>query len=255
MMALVRPAFIAIERNVAPMVVRSGMPNDTFEAPSVMFTPSSSWMSEIVSKVFTTSEVSAPMGMASGSMQDVLDGDAVLARGDVHDLPGELEAPLGLLGDLEFVVRQRDDGGAVALHQRQDRFEPLVLGGHRVDECFALVSRQPGVERLDHRRVDAERQVGQALDQLHRLDHQIDLVGERSPHVDVEHHGATGHLLRDVDLDTRQVTGAQLILEDLATGRVDAFADDAERLVVDRPRPPWRLSGGSCAWRLSWLSC
>ena len=67
MMALVRPAFIAIERNVAPMVVRSGIPNDTFEAPSVMFTPSSSWMSEIVSKVFTTSEVSGPMGMASGS--------------------------------------------------------------------------------------------------------------------------------------------------------------------------------------------
>ena len=64
---VVRPSLIAIERKPAPMVPRSGIPNDTFEAPSVMFTPSSSWMSEMVSSVFTTSEVSAPMGMASGS--------------------------------------------------------------------------------------------------------------------------------------------------------------------------------------------
>ena len=88
------------------MVVRSGIPNDTFEAPSVMFTPSSSWMSEIVSSVFTTRVVSAPIGMASGSstMSSMAMPYSVVATFD--DLAGELQAPLGLLGDLELVVGQ-----------------------------------------------------------------------------------------------------------------------------------------------------
>src|SRR5262249_29855532 len=42
MIALVRPCDMATGRNAAPIVCRSGMPNDTFEAPSVMFTPNSS---------------------------------------------------------------------------------------------------------------------------------------------------------------------------------------------------------------------
>ena len=42
---------------------------------------------------------------------------------------------------------------------------------------------------------------------------------------------------RDVRLDRGEVAGAQLLLELLAAGRVDALADDAERLVVpDRDR-------------------
>ena len=44
------------------------MPNDTFDAPSVMFTPNSAVSSRIVSSVAATSEVSAPTGMASGSI-------------------------------------------------------------------------------------------------------------------------------------------------------------------------------------------
>jgi hypothetical protein len=68
MMALVRPAEIAIGRNAAPMVCRSGMPNETLDAPSVMFTPNSSRSVAIVSSVLSPSVVSAPTGMASGSM-------------------------------------------------------------------------------------------------------------------------------------------------------------------------------------------
>ena len=74
-----------------------------------------------------------------------------------------------------------------------------------------------------------ERQVGERLHERDRLAHQLDLVGERVADVDVEHVGAAGDLLRDVDLDAREVALLQLRLELLAAGRVDPLADHAER--------------------------
>jgi hypothetical protein len=68
MIALVRPDRMAIGRNAAPIDARSGMPNDTLDAPSVMFRPSSSCTSAIVSSVRSTIVVSAPTGIASGSI-------------------------------------------------------------------------------------------------------------------------------------------------------------------------------------------
>ncbi|CAB4994253.1 unannotated protein [freshwater metagenome] len=44
------------------------MPNDTFEAPRVMLTPTCSLMSAMVSRVRFTRDESAPIGIASGSM-------------------------------------------------------------------------------------------------------------------------------------------------------------------------------------------
>ena len=44
------------------------MPNDTLEAPQVMFTPNSSRIWRIVSSVTSDVVVSAPIGMASGSI-------------------------------------------------------------------------------------------------------------------------------------------------------------------------------------------
>ena len=67
MMALVSPQRIAMDKKPAPIVSRSGMPNETFEAPRTMFNPSCWCMSEIVSSVRTTSVVSAPIGIAKGS--------------------------------------------------------------------------------------------------------------------------------------------------------------------------------------------
>ena len=81
--------------------------------------------------------------------------------GDVEDLLGEDEPLVGLHRDLVVVVGQRDDRGAVLLDQREDLRHPVVLGGDRVDQRAALVDRQPGLERLDDRRVDADRQVGE----------------------------------------------------------------------------------------------
>ena len=68
MMALVSPWLMAMGRNAAAIECRSGMPKLTFEAPSVMFTPNSLLISAIVSSVRVGCRVSAPTGMASGSM-------------------------------------------------------------------------------------------------------------------------------------------------------------------------------------------
>ena len=111
---------------------------------------------------------------------DVLDRDAVLLRGHLDDLADEHEPLVGLHRDLVLVVGQRDDRGVEALDQRQDRLHPLVLGGHRVDQGAALVDRQPGLERLDDRGVDADRQVGELLHHRDRLGEQLRLVGQRA---------------------------------------------------------------------------
>ena len=61
---------------------------------------------------------------------------------------------------------------------------------------------------------------------------QLGLVDERDAGVDVEHVGAGRDLGEGVDGHRRQVAAAQLLGERLAPRRVDALADDAERLVV-----------------------
>ena len=68
MIALVSPAAIAIGRNAAFSTWRSGRPNETFDAPRHMFTPSSSRIRRIVASVVVTASVSAPTVIASGSI-------------------------------------------------------------------------------------------------------------------------------------------------------------------------------------------
>ena len=61
---------------------------------------------------------------------------------------------------------------------------------------------------------------------------EVGLVGQRDAHVDVEHVGASHDLGGDVALDGRQVTGAQLLLEDAATRGVDPLPDQAEAVTA-----------------------
>src|SRR4051794_9312013 len=68
MIALVRPAAIAIGRNPAFSTCRSGSPNDTFDAPRHMFTPRLSRIIRMASSVVVTASVSAPTVIASGSI-------------------------------------------------------------------------------------------------------------------------------------------------------------------------------------------
>ena len=232
MIALVRPAVIAIGSQAAPRVCRSGMPNDVLDAPQVMLTPNSSRIRRIVSQVTSDVVVSAPIGIASGSITMSAWAMPYSCGRDPDDLGRQVEPLVGLHRDLVVVVGQRDDRGVVLLDQREDRGEPVVLGGDRVDQRAALVDRQPGLERLDDRGVDADRHVGEALHQLDRPGEQVGLVGERDAHVDVEHVGAALDLGLHVALDRGQVAGAQLLLEDPAAGRVDPLADQAEAPAV-----------------------
>ena len=68
MIALVSPEVIAMGSQVPLRVCRPGMPKETLDAPQVMLTPKSSRMRRITSKVTRLVLVSAPMGMARGSM-------------------------------------------------------------------------------------------------------------------------------------------------------------------------------------------
>ena len=157
--------------------------------------------------------------------------DAVVAGGG-DDLARDVQALLRRLGDAGLVVGQADDRGAVARDEREDLLQALVLAGDRVHERLALVDREAGLERLDDRGVDADRHVGGLGDRAQHGRQQLGLVDERDAGVDVEHVGAGLHLGEGVDGHGRQVAAAQLLGERLAPGRVDALADDAERLVV-----------------------
>jgi len=175
--------------------------------------------------------------------EHVLGRDAVVA-GNRDDLPRDFQPPPGLHRDL-VVVREPDHRCAVPGDDRQDRLQPLVLAGDGVHERLALVGAETGLERLDHRRVDAERHVRQALHERDCLPHQLDLVRQWVADVDVEHVGAAGELLRDVEFDAREVALLQLGLELLAAGRVDAFANHAEwALRSDHDGPRRRLENG-----------
>jgi hypothetical protein len=68
MIALVSPWLWATARNVAPIACRPGMANEVFDAPQVVFTPSSSRSRCRVSTKVVTARGSAPTGIASGSI-------------------------------------------------------------------------------------------------------------------------------------------------------------------------------------------
>ncbi len=159
----------------------------------------------------------------------VLGRDPVVPR-DGDDLLRDLDAASGLHRDV-LGVREPDHGGAVLRDDRQDRVEPFVLAGDRVDERLPLVRLEASFERLDDGRVDAERNVRQLLNERNRLTHQRDFVGERVADVHVEHVGPSLDLLRDISLELREIAGLELGLECLPARGVDPLADDAERLL------------------------
>ena len=89
----------------------------------------------------------------------------------------------------------------VLLDERQHALEPVLLARDGVDERLPLVRGEPGLERLDHGRVDAERQVGVLLDEPHGAGEQLRLVGQGDAHVHVEDVCPAGDLLLDVHDD------------------------------------------------------
>ena len=230
MIALVSPAAIAIGRKAALRTWRSGQTEGDVGRAEAHVDP------ELVADQADRGQRDRDRigGGADGHGQrvddHVLGGDPVVV-GRRDDLARALQALLRRLGDAGLVVGQADDGGAVLGHQRQDLVQALVLGGDRVDQGAALVDRQARLEGLDHRGVDADRQVDGVLDGgEHRLE-QLGLVDQRDAGVDVEHVGAGLGLGQRVGGHGGEVAVAQFLGEDLAPGGVDALADDAEGLL------------------------
>ncbi len=149
----------------------------------------------------------------------------------LHDLACHLETDIRILRDARLVVGDGDHRGTVARHEREHALHLLVLAGDRVDERLALVDVEAGLERLDDRRVDRERHVGDRLHELDRVREDRGLVRERDAGVDVEHLGAGLDLRDRIGHHGVEVAGTHLLGELRAAGGVDPLPDDHERPV------------------------
>ena len=251
MIALVSPAYDAATRNAAFRACRPGSPNEMLEAPSVMLRPYVSRIRLIVSRVTSTACGSAPTVIARGSITMSASGISYSPWTISSSRAQSVEPLVRRRGDPGLVVREADHRSAVLLHQRQHLLEAVALARDGVDERLSPVDREPCIERLDDRGVDADRQVGVLLHELDRACQEGGLVRQRHTHVHVEHVGAARDLILDVLDDLREITRPQGGGERLAPGGVDPLADDAERLVGSRSGPSGTASGARCARRLT----
>ena len=205
----------------------AGSPNATFDAPHVELTRSSSRSRRRMWNTCRPAVAIAPIGITSGSTTTSSRGIPWSAARSTIRLR-HLEPHVRVLGDARLVVGDRHHGGAVLRHQRQHPLQALVLAGHGVDQRLALVRGEPGLQRLDDRRVDAQRDVGHRLHQADRLRQDPRLVGQRDAGVHVEHLRAGLDLGHRVGQHRREVAGRHLRGQLLAPGRVDPLADQHE---------------------------
>ena len=179
-----------------------------------------------------TTWVSAPIGMASGSMTmssiampySVVATSTILATSSIR-----LSASIGIssasLGRQMIAASWRLTSGRIS----------SIRSSSAVIELTSALPWYASRPASSASTTDESMQIGRSVRDCTSLiarGQQLGLVGQRHAHVDVEHVGAAGHLGGDVALDRGQVPGPQLLLEDLAAGRVDPFADDRERTVV-----------------------
>ena len=94
-----------------------------------------------------------------------------------------------------------------------------------------MVDAEARFQSLDDGGIDGQRQVGEGLHQLHGLGQDGGLIGQRNAGVDVQHMGAGRDLGQAVGLDPGEVAGGHLGGQQLAAGRIDPLADDAEGLI------------------------
>ena len=175
---------------------------------------------------------------------DIMRLDAEIGRA-LNNLLGDGKTHIGVFGNAGVIVRDRDNRNVIFLDQRENEFEALFFAGNRVQQRATFCGLETGFERAGHGAVDAQRAVGDALDDLDQLRHQhrLDkvvvgiarilghLAGKHCAGIDVENCRAGLDLRDRVSGDTGEITTLQFFVEDLAAGRVDAFADDAERLI------------------------
>ena len=157
-------------------------------------------------------------------------GNAVIGRA-FDDFFGHRKTYVGVFRYSSLVVGDRDHRGFVLGHQGQYALEHLVLSGHGVHQCFALIDGQACLEGFDNGRIDAEWHIGNRLHQLHRLGQNTGLVSQWNACVHVEHVGASLDLRQCVGLDPAVVAVFHFFGEDLAARGVNALANNDEGLI------------------------
>jgi hypothetical protein len=103
-------------------------PNETFETPSEVSTPGSSPFDRRMPSIVSTADgknSGSPVASVKVSASKIKRArrNAVFADDDVVDALRDLELALGGLRHARLVDRQRDDGRAALLDERQDRVD------------------------------------------------------------------------------------------------------------------------------------
>ena len=218
-------------------------PNDTFDTPSEVFTPGSSFLMRLMPSIVATAEglhssspvvsvnVSASKISASRSSPCSSQASSTMRLATSSLRSGVFAMPTSSI--VSAITR-----GAVRLGERDDRVE-LVAAGLEVDRVDDRPARDALERGLDHvrlGRVDLERRRLRERHALRDLGHLHVLVlalGERD--AEVEHVRAAGHLVLGDLEDAVVVVGEQQLLGLARALRVHALADErGPRLLHER---------------------
>ena len=168
---------------------------------------------------------------------DVVGRDAKVSSA-LNDFLCHFETNVWVFGDTSVVVRDRNNRNVVFLNQRQNEFQTLFFARDRVQKRATFGSLQTRFESSRNRGVDADRAIGQALNQFDHFDHErrLGLVRVRvgvihNASVDIEDVRTSSNLCQCVLFNGREIACFQFSSQFLAARRVDPFTNHAERLV------------------------
>ena len=208
MIALVSPWLCATARNAAPSVCRPGSPNDVFEAPQVMFTPSSSRISRTVSRKSVTARGSAPTGIASGSMTTSSGGMPWSPAAETIFLAtsSRRSGSIGISSSFARPITAAPCRATIGRIASSRSSSPVT----ELTSAFPSYAESPASSASI---TDESMQSGRSVSPCTSATacaHQLDLVRQRVADVDVEHVRAARDLLGDVDLELREVARLEL---------------------------------------------
>ena len=166
--AEVIPDAMAMGRNAALIPSRFGRPKLTFDAPQVELTLSSSRKRPTSANTWRPAVAIAPIGMTSGSttMSDAgmpwSAARSTIRFATANRTSGSSLMPVSSLLMATTAAPYFLTSGRTRSSRSSSPVTELTSG-------LPDVGRQPGLERLDDRRVDRQREVGQRLDEPDRV--------------------------------------------------------------------------------------
>ena len=204
MIALVSPWLAAIARNAAPSVCRPGRPNDVFDGAAGRV------HAELVAQQVQRLDEQRDRARLGADRHrqrvddDVLGRDAVVA-GDRDDLLRDLDAAargsIGISSSFASPITAAPCFATIGRIASSRSSSPVTELTSALPSYAASPASSASI-------TDESMQSGRSVSACTSgiaCAHQLDLVGERVADVHVEHVGAAVDLLRDVDLELREV--------------------------------------------------